>query len=72
MLSSLGDWKANAMSVTILCIGDVVGKPGRRVLADVLPELLRPYGLVVTVKCSETHAAPSRMALSSSILYACG
>jgi len=56
MLSSLGDWKANAMSVTILCIGDVVGKPGRRVLADVLPGLIGQHRIDLVV-CNAENAA---------------
>ena len=44
------------MSVTILCIGDVVGRPGRRLLADHLPELIssRQADLVV---CNGENAA---------------
>ena len=43
-------------NIHILCIGDVVGKPGREVLADHLPELIetRQIGLVV---CNAENAA---------------
>ena len=44
------------MSVTILCIGDVVGKPGRRVLADVLPQLIRQRDIDLVV-CNAENAA---------------
>jgi hypothetical protein len=44
------------MSVNILCIGDVVGKPGRGMLADHLPELIRKYDLELVV-CNAENAA---------------
>lgn len=44
------------MPVNVLCVGDVVGKPGRRMLADHLPDLIcrRQIDLVV---CNAENAA---------------
>jgi len=44
------------MPVNILCIGDVVGKPGRRLLADHLPELIHEHDIELTV-CNAENAA---------------
>lgn len=44
------------MSVTVLCVGDVIGKPGRRVLADLLPELIRTREIDLVV-CNAENAA---------------
>ena len=44
------------MSVTILCVGDVVGRPGRRLLADYLPDLIRTREVDVVV-CNAENAA---------------
>jgi len=44
------------MAIHILCIGDVVGRPGRMVLAHHLPELIRSRGLSFVV-CNAENAA---------------
>jgi metallophosphoesterase (TIGR00282 family) len=44
------------MPLNILCIGDVVGKPGRRLLADLLPELIRQRSIDLVV-CNAENAA---------------
>ena len=44
------------MAVNILCIGDVVGKPGRKVLADLLPDLI-VQRQVDAVICNAENAA---------------
>jgi len=44
------------MSVKILCIGDVVGKPGRRMLADHLRRLIQDHGVDLVV-CNGENAA---------------
>jgi metallophosphoesterase (TIGR00282 family) len=44
------------MSVNILCVGDVVGKPGRRVLAEHLPGLIREREIDLVV-CNAENAA---------------
>ena len=54
-LSSLRDGEADA-SVRILFVGDVVGKPGRRILRDSLPELRRMHRLDFVVVNGENAA----------------
>ncbi|UCD28719.1 MAG: TIGR00282 family metallophosphoesterase [Planctomycetota bacterium] len=44
------------MQVNLLCIGDVVGKPGRFVLSQVLPDLIRKYDLDCVI-CNAENAA---------------
>ncbi len=44
------------MSVTILCIGDVVGRPGRKVLADLLGDFIRDRQVDLVV-CNAENAA---------------
>ena len=44
------------MSVKILCIGDVVGKPGRGVLANHLQELINQRNIELVV-CNAENAA---------------
>jgi len=44
------------MAVNILCIGDVVGRPGRNVLADLLPDLVRDRQIDLVV-CNAENAA---------------
>jgi len=44
------------MSINILCIGDVVGQPGRMMLADHLPDLIREHQLELVV-CNAENAA---------------
>ena len=48
-----------SMPITILCIGDVVGKPGRRMLADHLPDLIRQRGIELVVCNAENIAGGS-------------
>ena len=47
------------MAVNILCVGDVVGKPGRRMLADHLSDLIRTHDLHLVVVNAENAAAGS-------------
>ena len=44
------------MAIQILCVGDVVGKPGRGVLADHLPDLIADRGIDLVV-CNAENAA---------------
>lgn len=44
------------MAVKILCIGDVVGRPGRNILADQLPSLIKDKGLDLVI-CNAENAA---------------
>ncbi len=46
----------NGMSVNILCIGDVVGKPGRKMLADKLKDLIIEQNVDLVV-CNAENAA---------------
>jgi len=48
--------KRPSMSVNILCIGDVVGRPGRKVLADVLDGFISRRGVDLVV-CNAENAA---------------
>ena len=47
------------MSVKILCVGDVVGRPGRRMLADHLGPLIRQHDLDLVVCNAENVAGGS-------------
>ncbi len=47
------------MSLNVLCIGDVVGKPGRRMLADHLGELIRQREIDLVVVNAENAAGGS-------------
>ena len=47
------------MAVQILCIGDIVGKPGRRMLADHLPGLIRERGVDLVIANGENAAGGS-------------
>jgi len=49
------------MAITILCIGDVVGRPGRNVLADHLPELIAQRQIEFVVCNAENVAGGSGM-----------
>ena len=50
-------WKATRfMSINILCIGDLVGKAGRTVLAEHLPALIKQHDLELVV-CNGENAA---------------
>jgi hypothetical protein len=50
-------WKAVVvMSINILCVGDVVGRPGRMVLADHLPTLIEERHVELVV-CNAENAA---------------
>ncbi|HUT56460.1 MAG TPA: TIGR00282 family metallophosphoesterase [Phycisphaerae bacterium] len=59
--------------MNILCIGDVVGKPGRRVLADHLPGLIRDRDIDLVVCNAENAAGGSGLtpAIFKNILH-CG
>jgi len=47
------------MRLKILCLGDVVGSPGRRALAQVLPELVERHDIDCTIVNAENLAAGS-------------
>lgn len=47
------------MEVTILCIGDVVGKPGRSVLSQSIPRLVKEQGVDCVIANVENAAAGS-------------
>ena len=47
------------MPVNILCVGDLVGSPGRRILADHLPELTRQHEIELVVCNAENVAGGS-------------
>jgi len=47
------------MPINILCIGDVVGKPGRRLLADHVPELIRQHNVELVICNAENVAGGS-------------
>ena len=42
--------------ISILVIGDIVGKPGRQAVKDLLPDLRRQYGLDVVIANAENAA----------------
>ena len=45
--------------ITILCIGDIVGRPGREVLAKTLPQLKQQYAVDFTIVNGENAAGGS-------------
>ena len=47
------------MRLKVLCIGDVVGSPGRRALAKMLSELVERHGVDCTIVNAENVAAGS-------------
>ena len=61
------------MAVNILCVGDVVGRPGRKALANCLPELIRQRAVDLVVCNAENAAGGSGLtAAIFSKLLACG
>jgi metallophosphoesterase (TIGR00282 family) len=47
------------MNLNILCIGDIVGRPGRRILADKLHSLVRQYDIDCVIANAENAAGGS-------------
>ncbi len=47
------------MKLNILCIGDIVGRPGRRILADKLKSLVRELGVDCVIANAEIAAGGS-------------
>ncbi len=47
------------MPIVILCLGDIVGKPGRLAIAEVLPKLIQERGIDLVVANAENAAAGS-------------
>ena len=47
------------MKLNILCIGDIVGRPGRRILADKLKSLVRELGIDCVIANAENAAGGS-------------
>ncbi len=47
------------MKLTILCIGDIVGRPGRRIIADNLKSIIRQHGIDCVVANAENAAGGS-------------
>ena len=47
------------MKLNILCIGDIVGRPGRRVVANRLKSLVRNSGIVCVIANAENAAGGS-------------
>jgi len=59
--------------VRVLCIGDVVGKPGRQAVACLLPELRKQYDIDVVVTNGENIASGLGITINTvSELYAAG
>ena len=57
-----GGWKAKFwMPINILCIGDLVGRPGRNVIADHLPDLINQRNIEFVVCNAENAAGGSGM-----------
>ncbi len=57
------DCEGVAMSLKILFIGDVVGAPGRKIVAQVLPRLIPRWGLGLVVCNAENAAGGSGLTL---------
>jgi len=47
------------MKLTVLCIGDIVGRPGRRIIADKLKTLVRERGIDCVIANAESAAGGS-------------
>src|ERR1044071_3564572 len=47
------------MPIKILCLGDIVGKPGRLALSELLPALVRDRGIHLVVANAENAAGGS-------------
>lgn len=47
------------MPVRVLCVGDVVGRPGRQLLADVLPKLVKEHEIDCVIANAENMAGGS-------------
>ncbi len=47
------------MEISILCIGDVVGKPGRSIVSQALPRLVKQHGIDCVIANVENAAAGS-------------
>jgi 2',3'-cyclic-nucleotide 2'-phosphodiesterase len=47
------------MSVTLLCVGDVVGRPGRHLLSSLLPDLVREHQIDCVIVNAENTAEGS-------------
>jgi metallophosphoesterase (TIGR00282 family) len=47
------------MKLNVLCIGDIVGRPGRRILADKLQSLVRDYDIDCVIANAENAAGGS-------------
>ncbi len=47
------------MEITLLCIGDVVGRPGRTVVSQAVPKLVRQYSVDCVIANLENAAAGS-------------
>jgi len=52
-------WLKTIMKLKILCIGDVVGRPGRRILADKLNSLVREHDVDCVIANAENAAGGS-------------
>ncbi len=52
-------WKAPFMPIKIFCLGDIIGKPGRAVVAELLPPLLAREKVDFVVANAENSAAGS-------------
>ncbi len=48
-----------AMSIRVLCLGDIVGKPGRHAVAEWVPKLTREYELDLVIANAENSAGGS-------------
>jgi calcineurin-like phosphoesterase len=47
------------MKINVLCIGDIVGRPGRRVVAEKLKSLVREMGIDCVIANAENAAGGS-------------
>jgi calcineurin-like phosphoesterase len=47
------------MKVNILCVGDIVGRPGRKILADKLHTLIKQHDITCVIANAENAAGGS-------------
>jgi calcineurin-like phosphoesterase len=57
--------KLTVALVKILFIGDIVGQPGRRAIAEIVPKLRRDYGLHLVIANGENSAGGSGITVST-------
>ena len=48
------------MSINILCLGDIIGRPGRQVIMELLPDFIKSRNVDLVVANAENSAGGVR------------